>query len=646
MTPHGCWLPEQVILITIWVVKLFVIINQPKAAWAALLLLAAVQVLGAQQFNSVPLGHSAYNIIELGILRGTISPPHSAKPWSEVTVKEKLREMLRNPGERLSRTEQDIVSSALASLERKNGLSFREGRYRREDTLLSHRFSFESGLNWSSDFSLKVPDPAIGTVNVGSFYIAGDMGERLSWNFNIKGGFFSIGRERLGLHADAPYVDPKYGPYDGNPNSSGHTYYYDIPGPSWSPVYAIPAYFPYTFSKPWEAAVFPPDDLGSYAEWPETFAFGYEMLSEINTSFFDNRLQARFGRMRRDWGPAPNGSSLFMNAQARPFLAVEGTAMPLPWLRFSFLTGALEYLKGTNQWADAEAYQNLFSLTMLEVDTGKHFHFDFGSSTVWPKRFDLGYMFPVNSNFFYQNNVGDFDNLGLFANLEYRLPGLFKIWGSLFVDEIRPSLGSFLHLDRNMYAYQGGLKANVGMLPFAALTVRYTKVEPYCYTHEYTETPWTRVPMDTAYLNNGESLGFYLPPNSDELLVRFESMFLPEATGHVQYQLIRHGAEYGYATVDGSSLMDKIVKDDNSSKYFLRDGAYQWDHVIKLGGSYSLKNRNIPLSLYAETGLVITRFTINGTAGSGNEADFEAVDNTVYRAGTGFIFSIGFKVFP
>ena len=274
-----------------------------RTARFVLALLLTAPFLAAQQHNSIPLGHKAYNIIEMGILRGAVKPPHSAKPWSEVTVKEKLREMLKNPGGRFSGTELEIVSGVLAALERKNGLSFKEGRYYSENTLLNHRFSFESGMNWGSDFSLKVPDPAIGTVNMGTFYIAGDMGERFSWNFNVRGGFFSIARERLGLHSDAPYIDPKYGPYDGNPNSKGHAYYYDVPGPSWSPVYSIPAYFPYTFTRPWDSAVFSPDSLADYGDWPEKFAFGYEMVSEINTSFFDNRLQMRFGRMRRDWGP-------------------------------------------------------------------------------------------------------------------------------------------------------------------------------------------------------------------------------------------------------------------------------------------------------------------------------------------------------
>jgi hypothetical protein len=151
--------------------------------------------------------------------------------------------------------------------------------------------------------------------------------------------------------------------------------------------------------------------------------------------------------------------------------------------------------------------------------------------------------------------------------------------------------------------------------------------------------------MDTAYLNNGECIGFYLPPNSDELLARFEAMPLRELTANIQYQLVRHGADWGSRRVEGSSLHDKIIKNQNTQKYFLRDGAYQWDHVIKLGGTYTLKTAGVPVSFYADTGIVITRFT-NSDAELGKEGNFSSIDTTEYRASNHFIFSFGFKVFP
>ena len=615
-----------------------------KSIFFLIILILLVSAAEAQQYNSVPLSHDAYTIIELGVIRGIIRPPASVKPWSEFIIRQKLSEMLNDEQNKFSAAETEIIKNMLKGFERKDGFSFADGRYYDKNTIGDHVFTIDTGLNWESNFSVRLPDPAIATVNRGNIFIAGDMGNHLSWNFTVSGGFLIVDREELGLRPDPLYIDTKYGTYDGNPNSRGHIYAYDIPAQSWSTVYSIPAYFPYTFTKPWEAAIFPPESLESYVSWPEIFSFFYEMLGEINTSFFDNHLYVRAGRMRRDWGPAENGASLFLNAAARPFMAVEGSANPFKWLKFSFLTGALEYLNESNQWSNADPYQNLLSMALLEIDFGRHFHLDFGSSVVYPKRSEMGYAFPLNSNFMYQNVVGDFDNLTMYANMEIRL-SILKIWGSFFVDEMRPVMGNFLILNRNMYAYQGGVKSAVSWLPFGNFTLRYTKIEPYCYTHEYTQTPWHRVPIDTSYLNNGESIGSYLPPNSDELLVRMEAMPLLGLKANIQYQLVRHGADWGYRRVPGSSIRDKIFKDENSEKYFLRDGAYQWDHVIKLGGAYSLKAFNIPVAFYTEAGIVITRFT-DSDAEIGKEGNYASIDNAVYRAGNHFILSLGFTIYP
>jgi hypothetical protein len=609
--------------------------------------------LKAQQYNSVPLDHGAYEIIENATLRGIIRPPPSAKPWQEAAVRELLQEILNaDPGLR-SPAERDIVSALLKDFERKPGLDLQRGAsYLHQPLKGDSHYSLDMGLSWESRFNLTGTGD-IGTVNMGTFYLGGDIGRYLSYDFNVRGGILKIDRNLRGMRKNPPYYDPAK-------DAGDHTFLVNIPDETNvqpdSPMFSLPAYFPYTFTKPWEAAVFMPKSLDSYGEWPESFAFGYEILSELGTALADGRLRFRFGRLRRDWGPGENGASLVLNSQARPFMALEGTALPADWMYFSFLTGALEYQKIHDQWNDAASFQNLFSLAMLEFNGKDYLHFDFGSATVWPKRFDLGYLFPVNSNFFYQNNIGDFDNLALFANLEGRWPGLGKLWVSLFVDEINLTKDDFFHLDREMYAFQGGVKVLLPGLPFASLSLRYTKIEPYCYTHEYTLTPWNSALIDTSYGNNGEPLGYYLPPNSDELVLRLESAFLPETKAYLQYQLIRHGVEYGYGRVDGSSLGDKIVKNNNSPKYFLQDGVYQWDNVIKAGGSYSLRGLKIPAVFYGELGLVITRFSKAavsypvpdpeaGDPGRG-KGDYHFFSDDIYKAGTSVIISLGFAIFP
>ena len=62
-------------------------------------------------------------------------------------------------------------------------------------------------------------------------------------------------------------------------------------------------------------------------------------------------------------------------------------------------------------------------------------------------------------------------------------------------------------------------------------------------------------PVSMSYANDGENLGYHLPPNSDELLVALDWLALPRARFQLRYQLIRHGdhpsAAAGEAVIHG-----------------------------------------------------------------------------------------------
>ena len=106
---------------------------------------------------------------------------------------------------------------------------------------------------------------------------------------------------------------------------------------------------------------------------------------------------------------------------------------------------------------DAYFWQNLFSINMIEIDF-PYFHFDFGSSTVWPKRFDLGYIFPLFNYVLYQNNLGDYDNTALFGDIKVRKPGIGSLWASIFIDEINGLNNDVRISPRAMFAGQLGGK--------------------------------------------------------------------------------------------------------------------------------------------------------------------------------------------
>ncbi|MDR1948042.1 MAG: hypothetical protein LBQ38_01490 [Spirochaetaceae bacterium] len=365
--------------------------------------------------------------------------------------------------------------------------------------------------------------------------------------------------------------------------------------------------------------------------------------------FLDNAIKWRLGRLEREWGNSAFGSSLALNSQARPFLGIEGSFTPFDWFGFSALTGILEYYNEKGIKESAWTNQNAFATSMLEFKYKNYFYFDLGESVIWTKRYELGYLSPFTNHIFYQNNIGDFDNVSMFINLKGQYPGLGKVWVSLFWDEAFWVKNAF-ESDGTMIAVQAGTTISLPVLAFSSVKISYTKVEPYCYTHNRNLVPGYTSPMETAYTNNGVGLGYYTPPNSDELLMRLETMPVPSLVTSFQYQMIRHGADFGPGAVDGSSYRSELDPDGRgekpvSKKFFLHDGAYEWLHVLKAGVEKTFTK--VPLRLYGEAGVVFSYFTnIDGDANQGYSSPYHIVDEAPYAKATNVIVTVGVKIFP
>ena len=398
--------------------------------------------------------------------------------------------------------------------------------------------------------------------------------------------------------------------------------------------------------------------------WAQNPSFAFDMKGDIRTSFFNEKILIGLGRQDRELAAMDNGSSLVLNRSALPFLAMDMAFRPVSWLQFTTITGILEFpnkaylyeydeenepskLRNYNR-EDSYMFQNAYSVEMIDLDF-KFFHFDVGSACVWPKRFELGYFFPFITNVVYQNYIGDYDNLCLFGDCSLRKSVLGKIWISGYLDEMPTVNPKYLFKKtRYMFSMQGGAKWEIPFLPFANLSLRYTRVEPYCYTHDSIKnTPWYNDYISESYTNGGESLGYYLAPNSDEILVRFEMKPLSNLETALQYQLIRHGADFGSQQVQGSSLYSELVYmygRGDKYKYFLKDGAYEWSNIITLSGSCNLNSYGIPASLNLCAGYVYDYFTDN-EGDVGECSQYHKIETKEYNTTNGFVFSIGFKAF-
>jgi hypothetical protein len=609
-------------------------------------------ILSAQTHVSVPVDHVVYYILDQAEVRGLCSPLPAVKPYTRGKIIEVINEILAAEPKRLGNLtdgEREILENAREEFSGKAaGFDPWNGMYRFDTTGKNDvRFSMDVGiaaesLN-SAAYYKEDENKDIGTDTWGTIIIRGDVGEHFSYNIDFSAGMMRAQRIYLG----------KYYPYASQVDTS------KIKN---NPVetYGQPiAFFPYTYKRNWDGFMY---DIGGSISasnmegWPNKLSIAARMESEMSASVFEDMLLIRFGRIRREWGAMTPGNSLVLNSAARPFIGIEANFNPVPWFAYSSLTGVLEFdnLNGISE--PAMTFQNAYSIQQVELNYKNYFHISFGSISVWTKRFELGYIFPLLDNFFYQNFIGDFDNMAIHVNLKGQYPGLGKIWFSAFMDEIEvESMGSVFDLDRHMFAYQAGIQGIIPFWRFTSLTVSYTKIEPYNYTHRMITMPWYgERPMEIAYVSNGACLGYYIPPNSDEIKVRFDTRPLSRTLCHLQYQLIRHGADYGRHQVDGSSLISELDprgRDGSKAslwKNFLNDGAYQWTHIIKIGAEHKLKK--LPITFFGEAGAVFSYFTnISDDEYEKYAPGFQSnpanADLGEYLKSTAFILTLGFKIF-
>jgi len=603
----------------------------------------------AQTHTSIPLENQIYVILEQAQTRGLCSLS-GIRPYTQDVVVSAIKEILNSEdAEKIKNAEREILELYLTKFSKhQTGIDWQRGAYYGETSLGKNETPVSANLGINADIEGSSGFYSSGKKYFGtevwiSGYLNGDLGHNVSYNFSVDGGLILAPRKELGKY---------WTYYEGFPNENDTLSEYANREIT---VYSEPlTHFPYTYKKRWDSSVFYFNNLTGFDPWPTDAAGGYNLLSEITASFLESKFIIRLGRLSHEWGAAPLGSSLVFNQMARPFTGLEAEFNPVSWFGIASLTGVLEYSNTIDIKESAKSFQNAFSITMLQFRYKNYLFFDFADAVVWPKRLELGYISPIINSFFYQNNVGDFDNMAMSFTLKAQYPGLGNAWVSFFMDEMN-FIVDMLTLDRQMFSWQTGINFPLPILPFFSVKFSYTRISPYCYTHNRNYNPWygdSR--METAYVNNGVSLGYYLPPNSDEFLLQFTTMPVKSLSLNLQYQMIRHGADFGMSAVDGSSLLSELDPYDRNTnpiikRFFLHDGAYQWMHIIKLGGEWTLStNRNsTPFAVFAEIGTVISYFTnIKEQPNSGKAYDYSIVNNGDYPKSTGFITKLGIKIYP
>lgn len=622
--------------------------------------------LVAQTHTTIDLGEDVYRFLTISAEKGYCNLSN-AKPYTEAYVINKLQEIKSKCND----NETEIVDFYLSRYNHVKGLDLKKMaiRFENEDENFPTSFTFanttegivSSGLYNDSNIN------SAGFELFHNFEMFGDLGKNISYRSTGYIGLTNMPLQQVGSDYEIGYWW-----YDNDwlyKNEEGKR----VPGERLHKrtinTYRNNSFLPYSYKKKWDGSIYYLTNItGAGLEgWPVVNSMGFGMYGDLHAEYFKDRLEIGLARIDREWAAMDDRSSLILNANAAPFLGGEIHAKILDWFTFSTLTGFLEFPNADyinhNAWylydsseedgrfkdyttVDSYFFQNAFSIAMLNFDT-KYLHLDFGSTSIWPKRFEVGYLYPLIDNVVYQNSIGDYDNLGLFGDLKGILPGVGSAWISLFLDEAYSFKHNPIKMTRMMYAYQGGAKANIPILPFTTLSTRYTKIEPYCYTHQaIKKQPYYNHYISESYTNNGTSLGYYLPPNSDEIFIRLDSKPKTALGLGLQYQLIRHGADYGTGQVRGSNIWSELPTGDRDIyyKYFLHDGAYEWSHIIEVDATYDLHVLSFPLQIYAGIGYLYDYWT-RSEGGMDQKTPYHRINTAEYPTKNGFVITVGFKAF-
>ena len=614
---------------------------------------------------SIDFDDEIYSILSIAESKGLCKPLLNVKPYTQNYIIKKVQEIKNNIenssyNENIKNSEIEYLEKYLKKYEIKNGFDFQNLSYRiqnkNEKFPVSLEFNDELNILGSAGLYKNSNQNSVGFDFYNDFNFVGDITKYFSYKVTFFAGLTYVPLEDLGTYkigewwySDLPQISE---PGFANQNRTVNVKRYN-------------SFLPFSYRKFWDGSCHFLTNIASdgFESWPNEVSLGMGMTTDLRASFFDNSVELGISRMKHEWAAMDDGSSLVLNKNARPFVAADLRVTLFDFFSISGLTGILEFPNRLDldsnafyffdsdgkidekRSDDSYFFQNAFSIAMVDIDF-KYLHLDFGTSCVWPKRFEMGYAVPTLDRLIYQNNIGDYDNIGLFGDIKLRYPGLGNIWFSLYLDEISVSKDMF-EKTRCMYAFQLGTKVNVPILPFTNVSFRYTKLEPYCYTHHsISYVPYYQQYVAESYTNNGESLGYYLPPNSDEFLFKIESNPINRASFGFQYQLIRHGADWGSGAVPGSNLFSELQPADRNSlrKYFLRDGVYEWMSIFSLYGSYDFKNFNVPVKVFLNMGYIYQWFTgIDGTPSS--STPYHYINTPEYTDKNGFVFTLGIKLF-
>jgi hypothetical protein len=265
-------------------------------------------------------------------------------------------------------------------------------------------------------------------------------------------------------------------------------------------------------------------------------------------SYANRYFYASFGLDRADWGPLKSlGLGLSNHAPAYPMLRLKTS---LKDFHFTYLTGKL-----TGLFFDSRKYMAAHRLDWVR----KRFQVGLYETIIWGNReYDITYAIPVMPFFFAEHRNGDRDNVSMGLDAAWYPLKRSRIYGQLFLDDLLSPSDFFSDWWANKWAFTLG--GDYYGLPLDLEGgLRYTRIEPWVYTHHLGE--------NLRYKHFNAPLGHFMGPDADITHMELRWPYRRHCRAVLGFEKRRKG--------DFSIDSTYTSGTDNNKKEFLRDIDYE-----------------------------------------------------------------------
>jgi hypothetical protein len=271
---------------------------------------------------------------------------------------------------------------------------------------------------------------------------------------------------------------------------------------------------------------------------------------KFNSSYFE----AAFGKFQNQWGQGATGS-LVLSDWATSYNQLL-LRLKIWKLKYTIVIAELIHFDRAANRASNDL--KMFYGHRVDLQPFRTVNIGFFESIISANRgVKVGYLVPPIFYRSVEHYYASADNAALGMDINWRVLPSLQLYGQLFIDDLTTSKigtgwwGNKIATQAGVYAVDAFNIQNIDA------RVEYTRLQPYTYS----PSSFQAQESTTNYTHYDSPLGYFLPPNSDNLFVelryRFSKQCILSASVSVQ--------RYGTNIIDGDSLAVNVGGDINQS---------------------------------------------------------------------------------